>query len=344
MSCRKHSPGKPCCVPPDCVSKCNAYIPATTWPVTFLGRTVTLYQHPTYKCFYSADDCVLESVVEEDSWTITGDWEGGQYDGIPDPCRCAGVEYDFVERQVKFRASVKRFSQVRRYASIQIYPSSPTSNLLKVYIRYELSKTYFHGASWSAQNRWRVSTITCPSTRSTGAWNEGSVPTMLSVEKPSFFTFGNGSCGYPSFSNFTTCAIELGSVVTPTTWGTHSIGSFRSLNTDCTLRSEEYFISDDMSVRKSTGLPPRSVGGSYSTGWTPCTTLDGGINNETCDRQVRYLRNYESATFDCASIPSTISCSSGFSTIPSTSGIEPCGSRDLSFSFPTVPGSLTVTL
>jgi len=340
MSCRKHSPGNPCCVPPNCVSKCDAYIPASTWDIEFLGRTVTLTQHPTYKCYYSAEDCVIESVVEEESWTLTGDWEGGTIT----PCSgeafpCLGVERDVVDRQVKYRAAVKRFSQVRRYASIQIYPSSATSNLLKVYIRYELSKTYFHGASWSAQNRYRVSVVNCPSV-SVGSWVEDSVPTMLSVEKPSFFTFGNAFCSYSPFSNFTTCPIELGSVVTPTTWGVTSIGSYRFVGSDCSVASLNVNVSDPISVRKSTGLPLRQPGG----GWTPCSTIEGGANNETCDRQTAYYRDYESATFACESIPATISCPSGFSTIPSFSGIETCGSRDMPFSLPSVPGTLTVTL
>jgi hypothetical protein len=335
MSCRKHSPGNPCCVPPDCVSKCDAYIPADTWDIEFLGRTVTLYQHPTYKCYYSADDCVLESVVEEDTWTIEGDWEPGTIT----PCTgesfpCPGVERDIVDKQVKYRVSVTRFSQVRRYASIQIYPASPTSNLLKVYIRYDLSKTYFHGASWSVQNRYRVSVVNCPSV-SVGSWVEDSIPTMLSVEKPSYFDVG--LCGYGALSNFTTCPIELGDVVTPTTWGVRSIGSYRSVGSDCSVSSLNENLGESISVRKSTGLPLNAL----ATSWTPCSSI---LGTGTCDRQVRYLRNYESATFACESIPSTISCPSGFSTIPSFSTIEPCDSRDLSFSFPAVPGSLTVTL
>jgi hypothetical protein len=336
MSCRKHSPGNPCCVPPDCVSQCNAYIPATTWGVSVLGQSLTLNQHPTYKCYYQAELCWLDSVTEEASWDLSYGWEDGGWDFTPaNPCPsdCFGVTYDVLNIQTHYRASVKRFSQTRYYLFVSIGPTSPTSTLLQATVIYSFDKRYFHGASHTARTRYRISTGTCPAAPTAGSWISSSAPTMLSVEKPSFFD----DCVGLLNNDFGTCPYELGSVVSPTTWGSFSVGTIRTYASGCSVSSGEAFVPDDIAVRKSTGIAPTT------DSWTPCdAVLDPTVF--ACDASVARTRTYQSATFECSAIPASISCVSGLSTIPSSSVMASCGPQTYTNTTPALSANVTLTL
>jgi len=342
--------GNCCCIPPNCETFCNAFLPATVWPITALGKSFDLVRHPTYRCYYVAEHCWLGTVTEEASWEHGYDtWDDSV--SVPNSCRfdCYdgygnGLTYDVVQSQTKYKAAVKRFSQERYSIYVSIGPISPTSKFLQMYLEYRVSKTYWHGASQTAHTRYRVSEITCPSTVTTGSWISGAAPTMLSVDSPSFLD----GCFVPIYNDFVGgCLLDLGAVVGPTTWGSTSIGTYRVLRENanqepCVVLTRERFIPNDIAVRKSVYSPIAP-----SLLWTPCN--DAGVSNDagrlfTCDTRESAFRHYTSASFACDALPASVVCDSGFGTIAPTSIARSCGANSYTDTFPEIPGTITVTL
>ena len=350
MSCRKNSPGVPCCVPPNCDVACNAYLPDPTWTVTALGKTFSLARHLSHRCFYVGEYCWLDSIVEEASWEHTYDgWDNSL--SVPNSCRfdCydgygIGLTYDKIDVQFKYRAAVKRFSQLRYSLYISIGPVSPTSNMLQMYVEYKVSKTYWHGASQTGQVRYRISEITCPSTVTTGPWISSAAPTMLSVEVPPNLS---PVCMFLTAPPFNGCELTFGATVPPFTWGAFSIGTYRYLNSNanqepCAVLTNEVFIPDDYAVRFFNNVPPA---GGY---WHPCSDV-GVITISTqvqgaCSSRVSKARNYTSASFACDSLPASVVCDSGLSAIAATSLAGSCGANTYTDTFPEIPATITVTL
>ena len=338
MACRKHTPGNPCCVAPDCVTQCSSYIPETTWTISVLGQSLSLVQHPTYKCYYQAEICWLDTITEDYTFNLGEGWEDDPTAPYTptNPCVpgiCDGLTYDVAQTQIHYRSKAKRFNQTRKSLFVSISPTSPTSNLLQVTVLYDIRKRYLWGWSETARVRYRISTGTCPTAPTLGSWVSSSAPTMPSVEVPSFFF----DCPSLTMTNPESCPYSLGSEVSPTTWGTFSIGTIREIRTDygCYIRSFDGTVPNDIGIRKSV-YPGLLFGG-----WCDTTRT---VN--LCDFDQARNRTYLSATFACDSIPATIACDSGLSTIADSTVVSSgCGDGgDISTTYPGIPGSVTVTL
>ena len=329
-----------CCRESDCSSLCEAYIPATSWPIQVFGQLIYLTQHPTNKCSYQAEACWLSDFVEEASWSLSYGWEDGDpgWDTLPGSGGCTsgcdGLVYDFPQVQTHYRASVKRFSQVRYSVFVVVSPVTTSGTLLKVTVVYEYRKRYFHGASQTARSRYRLSEGTCPAGPVAGTWVSSSAPSMPSVDKPSFFDDCFGGLN----NSFATCPFELGSVVSPTTWGTFNV-SYRRLSTSgtCAIVSTNLAVPDDIAVRKSTGLPPSP------SSWVPCDDILFPAH-QACDSNVFRTRTYVSDEFECSAIPPDIVCESGLSTIADASSSVTCGPQTFTNVTPGLLDNITVDL
>jgi hypothetical protein len=338
MSCRKHSPGNPCCVPPDCTSLCEDYLPSGTWDVQAQGQTVTLAQHPTYKCYYQAEVCWLSTMDEIYGWSLSSGWENGGMDSpsIPNPCVptvCNGLTYDILQTQIHYRTAAKLYRQTRHTLFVSIGPATPASTLLKATIIYGYRQRYIFGWSETAHVRYRISTGVCPAAATPGSWVSSSAPSMPSVQVPSFFY----DC--PSFvlnNSFASCPFDLGSPVSPTTWGTTPIGPIRTIRTDSGCYTQNLYVDvpNDIAIRKSDSQLNLYLGGYCSD-----------RENFQCDSELKRERTYVSSEFDCSDIPASIVCSSGLSTIPNFDvTAEGCGGGDVTYTIPGIAGSLTLTL
>lgn len=333
---------KCCCSPPNCVSQCEEYIPTPEWTVQVFGRTVTLAQHPTYKCYYQSEGCWLSSMSEVYGWSLSSGWEDGGMDSpsISNPCVpgiCDGLTYDILQYQVHYRSAAKLFEQTRYSLFVSIGPVSPTGTLLKATVIYGYRRRYIFGWSETARTRYRISTGVCPADATPGTWVSNSAPSMPSVAVPSFFY----DC--PSFvlnNSFASCPFDLGSPVSPTTWGTTSVANLRTIRTDsgCYIQNIEGFVPEDIAIQKSESSI--AAGQLYLGGY--CTDRAGF----QCDSELKRERTYTSAEFECSDIPSSIVCDSGLSSIPNGAILaDGCGGAgEVSFSVPGIPGTTTLTL